>query len=328
VPPEALGSEDPSDDRPVLALTGATGFIGGAVAVHFAGAGWRVRALVRGHAPTTPPRLENVELVRGSLADQPALDRLVDGAEAVVHCAGAVRGWGERDFDQVNVDGLVNVVAAAARRGLPGRFVSLSSLAAREPRLSPYAASKRRGEQALAEKADGMPWVALRPPAVYGPGDPASTPLLRSLMRGFALVPGAASNRFSLLHVDDLVTAIDACVSTDGAPSSGVFELHDGRPGGYDWRDLAGIASELRGKAVRTVVVPKRLLDKVATVTAAWGRISGRAPMLTPNKVRELTHPDWVCDNSSFVDSYSWNPKTDFAAGLRRTLAVDGKSSG
>jgi len=329
VPPEATPDNDPSDARPVLALTGATGFIGGAAACYFADTGWRVRALARNHTRTTSPRLRHIEWVRGSLADRSALDRLVDGARAVVHCAGAVRGWNERDFDLVNVDGLANVVAAAARQGVPGRFVSLSSLAAREPRLSPYAASKRRGEQVLAERADGMSWVALRPPAVYGPGDPASTPLLRSLMRGVALVPGAAANRFSLLYVDDLVAAIDACLCAPAdAPSSGVFELHDGRPAGYDWHDLASIASDLRGRTVRTVVVPEWLLDKVAGLSAAWGRISGRAPMLTRNKVRELTHPDWVCDNGSFIESYSWNPETDFATGLRRSLAVDGKSSG
>ncbi len=324
MPPETSTVEGPSDNNPVLALTGATGFIGGAVAAHFVAQGWRVRALVRGEERMAVLRHRGLEPVLGSLADRASLERLVEGADAVVHCAGAVRGLTQRDFDRVNVEGLANIVAVTVSQASCPRFVSLSSLAARESGLSPYAASKRQGERVLEQNAGTMHWVALRPPAVYGPGDPASSPLLHAMMRGFAIVPGSAASRFSLLYVDDLVTAIAVCVCTraEEAPL-GIFDLHDGRSGGYDWHDLTGIAAQLRGKSVKMVVVPEGLLRQLTRLSATWGRLSGRAPLLTPAKVGELVHPNWVCDNAAFTAAYPWAPVTDFAAGLRETLAAD-----
>ena len=100
-----------------------------------------------------------------------SLRRLVDGADAVVHCAGVVRGADQADFERVNVDGVARLVRSAAEQHPKPRFLLVSSLAAREPGLSQYAASKRKGEAALASESDGMPWAVIRPPAVYGPGD-------------------------------------------------------------------------------------------------------------------------------------------------------------
>jgi nucleoside-diphosphate-sugar epimerase len=318
VPPETTAVDGRNETKLVLALTGATGFIGGAVAARFLSDGWTVRALVRDPARLKSHGRRGLEPVHGSLSDQTSLERLVDGADAVVHCAGAVRGLTQRDFDQVNVDGLASIVAAASRASCP-RFISLSSLAAREAGLSLYATSKREGERILERNAGAMGWVALRPPAVYGPGDPASLPLLRSMMRGFAIVPGSASNRFSLLFVDDLVSGIVVCVGAATAPS-GIFELHDGRIGGYDWQALTGIAAGLRGKSVSTIVVPESVLRRLAALSATWGRLRRRAPLVTPAKVNELVHPDWVCDNAAFAEAYSWSPAVEFAWGLRQTL--------
>ena len=90
---------------------------------------------------------------------------------AVVHCAGVVRGATRGDFESVNVSGVAALATISSEQQPPPRFLSLSSLAAREPSLSYYAASKREGERALAQTAGDMQWAVLRPPAVYGKGD-------------------------------------------------------------------------------------------------------------------------------------------------------------
>jgi nucleoside-diphosphate-sugar epimerase len=208
---------------------------------------------------------------------------------------------------------------AANRLPAPPRFVSLSSLAAREPQLSPYAASKKAGEEALASTASQMPWLALRPPAVYGPGDREMLPLLRWLMRGLAPVLGAPDARFSLLYVDDLVAAIETCLATKECPR-GIFELHDGHPGGYSWDDIVSLAAALRRKRVVAVRFPRALLRTLTHLGVAWARLSHRPPMLTPGKLRELTFPDWVCDNRAFSEASGWRPRVQFQEGLRRTV--------
>jgi nucleoside-diphosphate-sugar epimerase len=171
---------------PIIALTGATGFIGGAVARRLLREGWEVRALYRPSSRNDPVACAGLSWIPGSLEDTEALARLVAGADALVHCAGVVRGAGRDVFDRINAEGVARIAARAAAAQVP-RFLLMSSLAAREPQLSPYAASKRAGEVALARTAGAMAWVVLRPPAVYGPGDRELRTLFRCI--GHGLLP-------------------------------------------------------------------------------------------------------------------------------------------
>jgi len=305
----------------VVAVTGATGFIGGALAQRLATAGWRIRVLVR---PTSSRgRLAGIaaDVVAGDLGDLDSLRRFIYQAEAVVHCAGAVRGASQADFDRVNVEGVARVVHAAASEHRAPRFLLISSLAAREPGLSAYAASKRRGEEVLAAGGGTLPWGILRPPAVYGPGDRELLPLFRWMARGIAPVLGSGNGRFSLLYVEDLAEAVVRWLS-GGTAVHHTFELDDCRPGGYTWTDVVDIMTLLRSRSVIPVRVPALLLQVVAAVNLAAARVIGYKPMLTPGKVRELRHPDWVCDSGAFMGATGWSPKVSLEEGLRRTLVV------
>lgn len=304
-----------------VALTGATGFIGGAIAERLTGSGWRVKALVRSAPKAKKLNRLGVELVPGDLEDTEALRSLLAGVQAVVHCAGTVRGIDSEDFSRVNVAGTERIASLAANRNTPPLFVSLSSLAAREPQLSYYAASKREGEVVLNPFAGAMSLTILRPPAVYGPGDREMLPLLLLMMRrGIAPVLGSAEARFSMLYVDDLASAIEQSLIA-GNGGRGVFELHDGRVGGYTWSAVVELAARERGKPVRRIAFPRGLLHGLGVVSHHWSRLTGTAPMLTPGKVRELTHADWVCDNAEVSRALDWLPQVEFAEGLRRTLA-------
>jgi len=307
----------------VIALTGATGFIGSAVARRLQRANWQIRALVRPTSRRT--RLTGVDAcwVQGDLDDLESLRCLVRGAHAVVHCAGAVRGARRDDFIRANSCGVAQLVKAASEKQPPPSFLLVSSVAAREPHLSPYAASKRLGEKELAAGAGKMQWAVLRPPAVYGPGDRELLPLFRWMCRGVAPVLGSNDSRFSLLYVDDLAEVVVRWLESDCSPQ-GIFELHDGRANGYGWNDLADIMSRLRGRSVCQVRIPRLLLNLAAIVNVAASRIIGYAPMLTPGKARELRHPNWVCDNTLLSREMGWVPSVFLEEGLRRTLQANG----
>ncbi len=306
-----------------VAVTGATGFIGTHLCTELLRHGYRVRALVRDPGRAQALRSAGVELVPGGLTDREALTRLLDDCDYLVHCAGAVRGASQQDFDAVNVAGtaaLLDAVLAGDRR--PG-ILMLSSLAAREPDLSWYAASKHRGEALLAEQGESLRWMVLRPPAVYGPGDKEMLPVFEAMARGLAPVPGATSNRTSLLHVRDLVTAMLASLAQEQLPNRS-FYLHDGHSGGYDWTELAGMAGEVWQRRVRLLQIPALLLDAVAAINLASARLLRYAPMLTPPKLRELRHPDWVVDNAELQETIDWQPCVDLRTGLTeiRDLAL------
>jgi len=304
----------------LVAVTGATGFIGAALCRALYDDGFRIRILARSQRRALALGNAVSEVVEGDLHDSAALSRLVDGAFAVLHCAGVVRGARQIDFDRVNVLGLENLLSAILARQphSPARLLSLSSLAAREPTLSYYANSKCRGEQALVARGGGLPWLALRPPAVYGPGDRELLPLFRLMAKGFAPVFGPREARFSLLYVDDIARLARAWLRQP-EPASGIYALHDGRSGGYGWDDVAQIVARLCERPVKLLRVPAPLLDVPAWINRRVARLAGYAPMLTPEKLRELRHPDWVCENYALQQVLDWQPQFSLEQGLRST---------
>jgi 2-alkyl-3-oxoalkanoate reductase len=308
----------------VVALTGATGFIGTALLSRLTSGGWRVRALYRQRVGRSPPAARpGVEWLPGDLEDPGALEALAAGTEAVIHCAGAVRGAQRSDFDRVNAEGAGRVAHAAALSPRPPRLLLMSSLAARMPGLSDYAGSKWRGECAVKAASNHLRWTVLRPPAVFGPGERELRPLFRCIARGFAPVPACASGRFSLIHVDDLATAVMHWLAADTGHGQ-TFELDDGHPGGYDWDTVLALAGRAlrEGGAVRRVNIPPPLLSLAAAANLGAARLFGYAPMLTPGKVREITHADWVCDSGAFVLATGWRPAITLEAGLAQAYGT------
>jgi nucleoside-diphosphate-sugar epimerase len=302
----------------VVALTGATGFIGSVVARRLRCAGWTVRALIRTKGNRACPPQGDCVWVEGDLTDPRGLVEFVKGTEAIVHCAGVVRGASRTQFNRVNVDGVAHLVQAASRAQPAPRFLLISSLAARQPHLSHYAASKRGGE-ALLEAQALMQWAAFRPPAVYGPGDRELLPLLRWASRGMGFRVGRAERRFSLLYVEDLAEAV--CRWLDSRPErSSIYELDDGHEGGYTWDDVVDTVGRLCSRRVFQVTVPVAAVFLAAFLNGLAGRFFKHPPMLTRGKLREITHPDWCCNNGPIAAECGWAPRVSLEEGLRRTL--------
>ncbi|VAW80570.1 FIG010773: NAD-dependent epimerase/dehydratase [hydrothermal vent metagenome] len=301
-----------------IAITGASGFIGRSICRHLLAQGWPLKLLMRSTASEKLMDGINADFVRGDLHDEEALAHFVDGAYAVIHCAGVVRGASQKDFDAVNVDGLAKLLEAMQGTENPPRLFALSSLAAREPELSFYAASKRRGEQLLEQQAGNLNWLALRPPAVYGPGDREMLPLFQSMAKGFAPVPGKKTSRFSMIFVEDIAELVGIWLNHKSTVS-GVYTLHDGREDGYDWSDVCQIVSELCQRKVRAIEVPSLVLNIPAWFNVHLSRLFGYAPMLTPQKLNELRHADWVCSNDAIGNLLDWKPRTQLKEGLVKT---------
>jgi nucleoside-diphosphate-sugar epimerase len=266
----------------VAAVTGATGFVGPHLVAALARHGWKLRLLIRRWTPLPSLAGVEAEIVWGDLSDAASLEALVAGADAVVHAAGLIKARRPAEFEAVNRDGTARLSALAPN--VP--FLLLSSLAAREPQLSPYAASKRAAEEMVAQRSGR--WLAVRAPAVYGPGDRETLAYFKMAKRGFALQPDQPGARLSLIHVEDLAEAL--AQSLDGSAGSGVYEVDDGHPGGYSHADMATAAAAALGRRVRTLRVGQGLMGAVAALNS----LRPGAQILSPAKVRELFHLDWT----------------------------------
>lgn len=302
-----------------IAVTGITGFIGRRVAALAAERGLSIRALVRRPHRLDARAREAIEVVEGDVLDPEAVSRLTRGAAAVIHCAGALMATG-RTLASVNVEGTSRLAEAARQAGV-SRFVHVSSVAARQPGVSAYASSKRQGEDALKAALAEQTYVIVRPPAVYGPGDKSTFPLVAQLVRQTAWLPGSRAQRFSLIYVDDLARALLDLARME-EPTGSAHELHDGRLDGYSWAELAATAREVQGRPVAVHFLPQAALAGVARVAATWTLLTGHVPKprLNPDKVRELYHPDWVCRNNLLDQACGWRPLVPFARGFARTV--------
>ena len=296
----------------LVAVTGATGFVGPHLVAALARRGWKIRLLVRRWSPLPSLAGVEAELVLGDVSDEAALRRLVDGADTVIHAAGLIKARRSSDFRTVNRDGtaLVSKLAPTAR------FVLLSSLAAREPLLSPYGASKRAAEEAVAGRSG--PWLAVRAPAVYGPGDRETLAYFRAVARGFAPRPNLPDARLSLIHVADLAEALALAVERPAAAS--VCEIDDGREGGYGYGDMQAAAEAALGRTARTLAIPRIAMEGVALVNRASHALGGPVQILTPGKVKEIFHSDWAVHDRRLAAAIGFAARYDLASGFGDTI--------
>jgi len=289
-----------------IAVTGGTGFVGSHVIDVALDAGHEVRALTRRNQP---PR-DRLEWISGDLADRDAIHRLVRDTDAVIHVAGVINAPDAAGFEAGNVAGTLAMLAAATAGGAR-RFVHVSSLAAREPRLSLYGASKARAEELV--ESSGLDWSIVRPPAVYGPGDKETLELFKMAKRGLVLLP--PKGRVSLIHVDDLARLL-LSLTTRGAPKRVVIEPDDGTPDGWSHKDFAKALGQAVGRRNVSLSAPRPLLHLAARIDRLLRRDGAK---LTPDRAAYFSHPDWVVTSGRFPPPELWHPRIETRQGLAAT---------
>lgn len=294
----------------IVALTGATGFVGAEALDQLLTAGFSVRALTR----RLQAERTGVIWVEGALDRPETLDDLVQGADIVLHIAGVVNAPDRAGFEAGNGQGTAHMIIAAKRAGIK-RFVHVSSLAARERDLSDYCWSKALAEDHV--RASDRDWTMVRPPAVYGPRDTEFRELLRVAKRGILPVPPAG--RASLIHVRDLAAVLVAlCSKTGDAHSGATWEVDDNHPNGLSHPQLAAALARALGRKVRALPLPKMILMGFARIDTL---ARGPRAKLTSDRVRYMCHPDWVADPAKKPPTGFWQPKIDTDTGLAEIAA-------
>ncbi|WP_343345657.1 NAD-dependent epimerase/dehydratase family protein [Sphingomicrobium sp. XHP0239] len=291
-----------------LAVTGATGFVGGRLLALAAKKHRPLACLTR--RPQEPR--DGVTWVEGDLHDPAALAHLCDGADAVIHIAGVINAPDAEGFERGNVEGTKNVLAAAKDAGV-SRFVHVSSLAAREPSLSLYGASKARSETAV--KTAGLDHVIVRPPAVYGPGDRETLELFKMARRGIVMLP--PRGKLSLIHADDLARLLIALA--DGAGRSGlVLEPDDGTADAWTHVAFAKVLGRAVGRGNVTLSMPKPIVEAGARIDRM---LRGDKAKLTPDRAAYFCHPDWAVNPLKRPEPDLWQPQVATEKGLADTAA-------
>ncbi len=287
----------------ILALTGASGFLGSHVLRRALEEGHRVRALVR----TPQVGRDGIDWINGALDDPAALAMLCEGADVVIHVAGVVNGDAAA-FDTGNRLGTLAMLDAAAGK----RFVHVSSLAAREPLLSNYGASKHAAEDAVVRSA--LDWRIVRPPAIYGPGDTDNLEIFRFARWG--VVPLPPVGRISVIHAADMARLVVALAHSP--QSHCIYEADDGMSGGWSHADFARAIGSAVGRKVAIIALPAVFVRLGARIDRG---LRGRRARLTADRAAYFCHPDWVIDPVKRPHPALWRPQIATAPGLAATAA-------
>ncbi|MEM6626807.1 MAG: NAD-dependent epimerase/dehydratase family protein [Pseudomonadota bacterium] len=280
----------------MIAITGATGFVGSHLLSRLDQLNEPTRALVRNKRNRTLHLPDSTQTIFGSLEDLGALSKFLDGARACIHVAGATTSLGANDFHAANVVGTYNMAAGAMAAGVE-HFIYVSSQAAQAPRISDYAASKAIGEIALRPFDANMKITIIRPPAVIGPGDPMLQPMFDLIRLGWLPAPAEPKGRtreFAVISVYDLVSQIIACAR---APENAEPLIEPCSVSSTNWSQIASVVSEVLERNVRVLRILPAVMKGAGYCADGLAALTRRPLPLSHQKVRELLAIDWTYDH-------------------------------
>ncbi len=316
-------------------VTGATGFVGAAVARALLREGWGVRALARKGSDRRNLRALAVEVVEGDLADAGSLARALAGCEALFHVAADYRlgAFDPQQLYRTNVEGTRNILDAARAAGV-GRVVYTSSVATIgipadgspgtegtpatvSDMIGHYKRSKFLAEEVARDAAGaGAPVVIVNPSTPVGPGDVKPTPTGQMVLDAAAgRTPAYIDTGLNIVHVDDVA-------------AGHLLALHRGRVGeryilgGQDMplREILVEIAQLVGRKPPSVRLPGTLVMPIAYAAEAVARVTGRPTRITVEGVRmarkrmffssakaarELGY-QWRAPTEAFADAIAW----------------------
>ncbi|CAN7290734.1 NAD-dependent epimerase/dehydratase family protein [Phenylobacterium sp. LjRoot225] len=317
-----------NNQKPRVAVSGGSGFTGGALVRRLEAEGYPVRTLVRDPSKFSVP---GVEVVSGGLTDKEALRRLVEGADTVFHIAAMFRTEGPlEEFVEVNQTGTMALLEAAKAAGVR-RFVYCSTIgvhghvadtpsdetAPYNPR-DHYQTTKLAAELAcLAEGEKGeIEVVVIRPCSIYGPGDVRMLKIFRMVQKGVFLFVGNGRPNFHPVYIDDLVQGFMLAMTTPQAKGE-AFII--GGPRYLPLRDYIGVAAKTVGARPPKAQVPYSLMTAIARVCETVFPKLGLQPPIHRRRLSFYKH------NRAFSTEKArrilgYQPRVDLDEGFRKTV--------
>jgi NADH dehydrogenase len=283
----------------LVLVTGATGFLGRRVVKELQAHHHRVRCLVHtpGQERLFPDR--SVDVHYGSVSDPAALAGAFYDVEVVIHLVGILRQRRWRTFDQINRQGVANVVAAAGETGVK-HFIQVSSIGASNSGTYSYLYNKWRGEQEVVNS--GLPYTVFRSSVMFGAGDEFLN-ILAGMVRLFPVVPvvGSGRNRFQPIAVEDAARCIVLGVDREDLKGR---TIEIGGPQQLSYNEIIATVARTLGKRPLRFHVPVWLMY---LATLVLQQLQPR-PLVTTDQLRMLAIRN-VAESGVVEQTFGFTPR-------------------
>ncbi len=311
--------------KKVIVVTGANGFIGSNLLEKAAQNGFEAVGMVREGSDVSFLDRSKIQIKRVDYSSYKKLKSSLEGIgkeiHYFIHCAGVTESINPEGFETGNVKVTENLLKTLETSNVKiGKFILLSSLAARGPfsgnevdhPISEYGRSKLKSEKLVQES--GLPYLIVRPTAVYGPRDKAFLELAKLIKNRVQIVLGNPDSKLSFIHVEDLIGLI---LSADKISEKMVYG-YDGRI--YSQKDVNNaFKAAMNIRRTITIPIPSDFFVKLSTVmNATTLSLLGRSWKYTPEKALELTAEDWSVDQR--IKSYTFQPRYRLEEGVKNTI--------
>lgn len=318
----------------LVAITGATGFVGSHIADELHRRGHRVRCLLR---PSS-----NVRWIEGkpyerhlcSFDDTDSLKLAISGSDAVVHVAGVIAARSLAEFMDGNLGVTKRMLEATAQVAGSSfvRFLHVSSMAVCGPArsleepldedsplepITPYGISKKAAEEAVSAMSSTLPTTIVRPPAVYGERDEATLSFFRAVAAGIVPLIGFSPKWVSLVHVRDLARGIVDALESNATVGRTYFVSSDEF---YTWKQIGMCTAAIMRCRAIPVVIPHWVVLTIAAISGWIGHLRGRAPVLDFHKGRDLIQRYWICSTDRARNDFGYRQNVPLDEGIADTV--------
>lgn len=328
-----------SNTKKRVLVVGAGGFVGGFIVAEGLRRGYEVWAGVR---ETTSRKFLADPSIKflvldfddpGTLAGTLRRALPEDGKwDYIVYNLGATKALHFMDFSRINHDYINSLLKALKTTDMvPEKLLYISSLSVMGPgdekgytpyttKMPPnpdtrYGTSKLKGEMAL--ECSGIPYIIFRCTGIYGPHERDYFLMFKSIASGFDFSVGYRRQMLTFIYVEDLATAIFDALAK--APAGKKYIISEGRA--YTQKEFRAIvAAKLGKKHVLPVIAPIWVLKCVCAVSGLIGKLRGKPMTLNPDKYRIMKQRNWTADISEAQRDFGFNPATDLATGVSKSI--------
>ena len=324
-----------------ILITGAGGFIGGYLVGEALKRGFETWAAVRKSTNREFLQDERIKFLELDFTDGDAVTEALRGVvetqgkwDYVVHNLGLTKATNYLDFEAVNYGCLKTMVDALKDLdAVPEVFLLMSSLSVMGPgddkNYAPFTAtdvpapntrygvSKLKAESYL-QMQTAFPYTIFRCTGVYGPHERDYFLMMKSIKRGFDFSVGFKKQLLTFIYVEDLAVAVMDALAV--GPLKRAYFISENRS--YTQREFRNmVCEELGKKFVIPVTCPLWIVKIVCHVAEFWGKVTGKASTLNPDKFKILKQRNWLCETGPAQRDFNFSPAHDLRAGLRKSIA-------